>query len=104
MKITLTVAVIFAICIACCSSAHFYNNAKQILDSSQGRAPEGSRAPGHPRGHAIGRDTHRFSINSLQDYSRDRNGPNKSGFKSRSDQDRVVGLALRHRSCQAKME
>lgn len=100
MKIKLIAFAISAIFIACCSSANYANNAKQILDSSQGKIPEGFRAPGHPRGHAKGKDTHRFSLDSLQDYSRDQRGPTKTGFKSRADQDRVVNLALKTRLCQ----
>lgn len=102
MKITLLVAVFCAI-IAFCSSAQYHGDAQQILDASQGVAPDGFRSAGHPRGHAKGRDTHHFSINSLQDYSRDRHGPRKSGFKSRHEQDRVVDMALHHQLCQSRI-
>lgn len=101
MKITLVVAVIFAICIACCLSVRYNGNAGRTMDASQGVRPDGYGAPGHPRGHAIGRDSNRFSINSLQDYSRNRN--HRTGFNSRADQDRVVGLALRLRVCSDKI-
>lgn len=104
MKITLTITfVIFAICVACCSSAQYYNNAKEILDRSQGKYPEGLRSKGHARGHAKGHASGHFSINSLQDYSFDRNSDSKTGFKSRADQNRVVHLALKHRLCQNGM-
>lgn len=99
-KIILIVSGIFATFVVCCSSANYSKNAKQILDASQGKAPEGFSAKGHPRGHVKGKDTHRFSIESLQDYSRDQRGPTKTGFKSRADQERVVNLALKHRLCQ----
>lgn len=98
---TLLVLVIFAIYIACCSSAHFYNNARQILDSSQGKVPQFYTQPGHPRGHAKGHASGHYSINSLQDYSR--NNGQKTGFASRADQDRVVGAALRHPLCANKI-
>lgn len=104
MKITLIFAIIFAILIALCSSAKYSGrsagDASRILDASQGKAPEGSTALGHPRGHAKGRDSRRYSINSLQDYSR---SGRKSGFRSRSEQNLIVNMALRHPTCQSKI-
>lgn len=70
--------------------------AAKYLDRSQGKIPHGHWLPAHPRGHAIGIDSGRENIDSLQDFSLI---TWQMGFASRRHQNVVVHKALKHTSC-----
>lgn len=108
MKLIFGIAVIFASLIALSSGARYLGTtateAGRILDKSQGKVPFGFAAEGHPRGHALATGPLTGSnIGSLQEFSKFEPQSTKTGFRSRDDQNKVVHLALLHRSCQFQL-
>ncbi|KOC67632.1 hypothetical protein WH47_11380 [Habropoda laboriosa] len=72
-----------------------------VLDNSQNVYCRGCRAPGHPRGHAS--DANATGVyDSVENYSR-LTGSMKSGFLSRTDQNNVAHLVLKHEKTQQAM-
>lgn len=93
---------LLAVCLIAIASGAQYDgsddsDAAEYIDRSQGTVPFAYSRPAHPRGHAAGVDSGHYSINSVQDYSREHGGARKTGFLSRDDQNEVVNIALQHR-------
>ncbi|XP_017877059.1 uncharacterized protein LOC108623210 [Ceratina calcarata] len=78
------------------------SHAGTILDNSQNVLCHGCRAYGHPRGHASHRNA-TGDYDSVENYSRLTRSM-KSGFLSRSDQNRVAHLSLRHEKARLAMQ
>lgn len=74
------------------------DDAKRVLDNSQGTSGFGWRSRGHPRGHASKPDGGEASVES---YS---HAGEKTGFMSQEDQDLVVHHALQTRHAQRGMD
>lgn len=74
------------------------NDAKRVLDESQGVSGKGWPARGHPRGHASNPNGGEASVES---YSR---SGRKTAFMSREDQDEVVHHALKTTHAQRGMD
>lgn len=74
-------------------------DAARILDNSQNVYCEGCRETGHPRGHA----SHPEATGDADSVERYSVSGMKSGFLSRSDQNNVAHVALRHQRAREAM-
>lgn len=81
------------------------NDAKKILDNSQGKSSTISQRAGHARGHASNPAIPKNDWEgSIENYSQEFVGCQKTAFLSSADQDRVTDLALRTDRAQRAME
>ncbi|KAJ8680160.1 hypothetical protein QAD02_015947 [Eretmocerus hayati] len=78
-------------------------HAKRVLDASQNGKSHPKGHPGHPRGHAPDPQA-KGPTESVENYSKHSDGEDKTGFLSRSDQDKMVHLRLNTIEAQDAME